>query len=78
MEIVWIKNYQELAAAGRTTAYQAVVRKHHWPDYWIFQAIYNSGGNATECLSKDKDALVASAEDWLAGNMPSGFYSASI
>jgi hypothetical protein len=78
VNVIWQKNYSELAAAGRKTAYQAIVRKHHWPDYWIFQVVYNSGGCATECLSTDKDALVGKAEAWLAGANPEDFYSASI
>lgn len=73
----WEKNYTELAEAGRPNVYDAIVRDHHWKGCFLFRAIYNSGGSCTECVSEDKDELIAMANRWLAGEMPEGFYSSS-
>jgi len=78
MNVLWQKNYPELDAAGRKAFYQAVVRPHHWEGYFLFQAIPNRGGGCVEYISKDKDALIAKAEAWLAGEEPEGFYYASL
>lgn len=76
-QAIWSKNYQELEAAGRAAFYSADVRPHFWEGQWMFQALPHRGDWCCEFLSNDRDEVVAKAEQWLAGEMPQGFYSAS-
>lgn len=77
MVTLWSKNYKELEAAGRTGMYLATIRPHAWPGYFMFQAAPNRGDWVTEYISTDLNEVITKAEQWLAGEMPDGFYSAS-
>lgn len=72
MTTLWRKNYQELAAAGRSYMYSAVVTEHE--GVRTFNAYPNRGDICTEYVGDD---AVEKAEEWLRGTLPAGFYSAS-
>lgn len=76
VDYLWFKSYNDLAK-NRPEFYQAVVRKHHWEGFFIFQAIPHSGSSCIECKSKDQAELLRKAEQWFSGEMPEDFYSAS-
>lgn len=73
-EAIWSKSHVDL---NGTEFYSAVVREHHWDGWYVFQAYPNQGDHCIECKSKDKDDLIAKAERWFKGDMPSDFYSAA-
>lgn len=77
MNYIWHKDYNELAN-HRPEFYRAVVRKHHWEGYFIFQAIPHRGSSCIEYKSKDQEELLRKAEQWFSGGMPEDFYSSSI
>lgn len=73
MQTLWEKNYNELPAG----VYSAYVRKHHWPDWFMFRAHPSRGDWCWEFKSKDQNECIAKAEAFARGEKDDEIYTSS-
>ena len=79
MTTIWNRNYMELAET-RPYMYSASIYETEYEGvgkFYTFNAYPNRGDVCEEYRSKDRDDIIAKAEEWFLGSTPVGFCSAS-